>query len=197
MPWTKVGPVVGTRRTTAVLVAIAATALLGLGTAADGASTDRPALRFADDVPNDVRQLAVATWDRFLAAFPARLACVADVTLEGAWTYGARAHYDPDARLVTLRIPGTAPNLSASMVHEFAHHVEFTCSAQRSMRPEFLAAQGIAPGTRWRAGHTWFDKPSEQYAQAVIQVVLGPQPNPLVVVRPAALGVIRRWGRGA
>jgi hypothetical protein len=179
-----------------VLVAIGATALLALGTAADGASTGPPQLRFAEGVPADVRRLAAATWDRFLTAFPARLGCVADVTLESAWTYRTRAHYDPGRRVVTLRVPGTAPNLSASMVHEFAHHVEFTCTAQRSMRPAFLAAQGIPPGTRWRAGHTWSAKPSEQYAQAVIEVVLGPQPNPLVVVRPEALRVIRSWGMG-
>jgi hypothetical protein len=177
-------------------VAIAATVLLALGAAADGAPTPRPAIHFADGVPDDVRQLATATWDRFLRAFPARSGCLPDVTLAGAWTFRTRARYDPDRRLVVLRIPGTAPNLSASMVHEFAHHLEFTCPAQRRLRPVFLAAQGLAADTPWRRGATWAAIPAEQYAQAVIRVVLGPQPNPLVAISPAALRAIREWGRG-
>lgn len=184
------------RRTTAAIVALGAALFLALGTAADGASPHRPALRFADGVPDDVQQLATATWGRFLTAFPARLGCLPDVTLATAWTYRSRGRYEPERRLVILRIPGTAPNLSETMVHEFAHHLDYTCP-DRGLRRTVLAAQGLPAGSPWRHGSSWAAIPAEQYAQAVIQAVLGPQPAPLLLVRPATVRAIRAWGRGA
>lgn len=189
------GPAVGVRRTTAVIVAIGAVGLLALGAAADGAPTRRPTINFAVGVPEDVRRLAATTWGRFLDAFPARVACVPDVTLATAWTFRSAGRYQPARRLVTLRIPGTAPNLSATIVHEFAHHLDYSCP-DRPLRTAFLAAQGLPTDARWRDGPSWGAIPAEQFAQAAIQVVLGPQPSPLVVIRPQALAAIRRWGRG-
>ena len=187
---------VGTRRRTFAAVAVVIGAAATIGVAAVQAGPGRPAIHFADPAPSDLRDLATTTWARFLDAIPARWACVPDVTLRGAWTFRNRASYDPDSEIVTLRIPGTAPNLAASMVHEFAHHVEFACHEQRPLRSRFLDAQGIPPGTPWRDGPEWSDIPSEQYAQAMIQVVLGRQPNPLVPITPAAVAAIRDWGRG-
>jgi hypothetical protein len=182
-------------RTKAVAVAVGAALLLTLGAAADGSPTHRPAIHYADGVPDDVRRLAGATWARFLDVFPARMGCVPDVTLATAWSYRARGRYQPARRLVTLRIPGTAPNLSATMVHEFAHHLDYACP-DRELRRALLAAQGLPPGTPWRHGRTWAAIPAEQFAQAVIQAVLGPQPGPLLLVRAAAVRAITAWGRG-
>jgi len=189
---------VATRKRTIAVTAIAigAIATLGIGVVAVQAGPGRPAIHFADPAPQDLRDLATATWARFLDSIPARVGCVPDVTLRGAWTFRNRASYDPDTEVVTLRIPGTAPNLAASMVHEFAHHVEFACAAQRPLRSRFMAAQGIPRGTPWRDGPEWSAIPSEQYAQAMIQVVMGRQLNPLVPITPAAVAAIRDWGRG-
>jgi hypothetical protein len=173
----------------------AAILALGVGVAAVRAGPDRPVLHFADPAPDDLRELATRTWARFLDSVPARWDCLSDVTLQGAWTFRVRASYDPDRGVVTLRIPGTAPNLAASMVHEFAHHLEFSCPGQREFRSAFMQSQGIPPGTRWRGGPEWSAIPSEQYAQAMIRLVLGPQPNPLVAIRPAALAALRAWAR--
>jgi hypothetical protein len=180
----------------ATLVAIGATVTLVIGAAPDEPFPHRPAIHFAAGVPDDLRDLASATWDRFLDAFPARWGCLPDVTLRGAWHARTRAAYDPARRRVTVRIPGTAPNLRATMIHEFAHHVEFTCAEQRRIRAPFIVAQEFPPGTPWRRGDTWAQIPSEQYAEATIQVVLGPQPNARVLVSRAALQIIRGWGRG-
>jgi hypothetical protein len=178
------------------LVATLAALSLAAGAAADTPLPHRPTIHFADGVPDDLRALASSTWERFLQAFPARWECLPDVTLHGAWRFGSRGAYDPGRRLVTVRIPGTAPNLAATMVHEFAHHLEFTCPQQRGLRARFLSAQGFPPGTPWRRGHRWAQIPSEQFAQATIQVVLGRQPDTLVLVRAAALAAIRDWGLG-
>jgi hypothetical protein len=171
-------------------------ASLGIGAAALEVVPGRPEVHFAAEVPDDLRAVASSTWDRFLQVLPARLGCMADVTLRGAWRFGTRGAYDPRRRLVTVRIPGTASNLRATMVHEFAHHLEFTCSAQRRLRPHFLAAQGFPLTTPWRGGHAWAQIPSEQFAEAMVQVVLGAQHGGPVVIGPEAVQVIRHWGRG-
>ena len=188
------GTVTSKRVRTAVL-AIATVALV-LGTATDGASARRPGIAFAAGVPSDLEALARATWQRFTDAFPARWRCVPTVRVSGAWRLAVRARYDPVHRSVTVRIPGTAPTLRSTLVHEFAHHVEFTCPEQRTLRARFASAQGVPPGTPWFGGTTWERIPSEQFAEAAVQLVLGRSGRPRIVVAPAALGALRDWALG-
>ncbi len=184
------------RRVAATLVAVGTTVLLAVGATADQPLQHRPAVAFADGTPEDLQALAAATWDRFLDAFPARVGCVGDVTVAGAWHLANRGRYDPETGVATVRIPGPTAGLRATLVHEFTHHLDFTCPGQRLLRPGFLAAQGFPPGTRWRAGATWARIPSEQFAEATVQLVLGRPSLQLVYVRPRAIEVIRRWGLG-
>jgi hypothetical protein len=183
------------RRRTSLAIAgliVATTALRGEGGPA------RPSLGFAGEVPADVRALAAATWDRFTDAFSSRRACLAPVIVATAWSLDDRAGYDPDGRAVTLRIPGTAPNLTATLIHEFAHHLEFTCPEHRSLRPAFLAAQGIDADASWRAGEAWSEIPSEQFAEATVRFVLGRAPaHHLVSIDDEAVAAIRAWAEGA
>jgi len=176
--------------------AVLAILTLAFGAAADEAAPHRPSIHFAGGVPGDLQALAAATWASFTDAFPARWDCVPDVTVSGAWQFAVRADYDPARRLVTIRIPGTAPNLRATLVHEFAHHLDFACPDRDTLRRRFLAAQGFPPRTPWLTGPTWVEIPSEQFAEAAVQVVLRRPPRSLVVVRPAALAAIRAWSHG-
>jgi hypothetical protein len=179
------------------LLSIAAVLILMVGTSTDGSPQGRPGIGFASDTPADVQELAASTWARFTGVFRGRWGCVPDVSVAGAWQLGDRAIYDPGDRLVTIRIPGTAPNLRATLVHEFAHHVDFNCAAQdRVLRRTFLAAQGFVPGTPWLHGKTWERTPSEQFAEAAIALVLGHDARPAVPVSRRALAAIRAWGEG-
>jgi hypothetical protein len=153
-------------------------------------------LSVTGDSPADLRALVAETWDWFVEAFPARRSCIAPVTVRGAWELDDRASYDPGRRLVTVRIPGTAPNLSASLVHEFAHHMEFTCPEQRDVRVAFLSAQELPPSASWFQGASWESIPSEQFAEAVVQVVLGRPAHPAVLIHPGSIALLRAWGRG-
>lgn len=167
--------------------------------AADIAETNgaRPDLVIADGVPEDFEDLTRATWALFIDAFPARRACVAPITVDAARQLNDRAAYDPARRLVTVRVPGTAPNLRASLVHEFAHHLEFTCPAQRALRPAFLVDQGLATHASWFTGATWERTPSEQFAEATTEYVLGRRHAHLrSVVTADAVHSIRVWARG-
>ena len=152
-------------------------------------------LAITAESPDDLRALVVETWDRFSEAFPARRSCLAPVTVQGAWELDGRASYDPGRRLVTVRIPGTAPNLRDSLVHEFAHHMEFTCPEQHDVRAAFLEAQALPPSATWFKGVSWETTPSEQFAEAVVQVVLGPPAHPSVLIHPRSVALLRVWGR--
>jgi hypothetical protein len=185
------------RRRTAILL-IAGTTVVAFASFAvvQAGSRARQDLHLGATVPDDLATVVRATWDRFLSAIPARRDCVAPLTVDGAWALDDRARYDPERALVTVRIPGTAPNLEAALVHEFAHHLEFTCPDQADLRADFLTAQGLSRGAPWFEGATWEQTPSEQFAEAMVEVVLGrAPPPPRIRVTAAALDVVRSWDR--
>jgi hypothetical protein len=156
-----------------------------------------PELTFTDDTPADVRALARRTWGRFLHTFPSRLGCLDPATVHGAWELDDRGSYDADTATIQVRIPGTAPNLEATLVHEFAHHLEASCADHVGLRASFLRIQGSPSDTPWFDGTDWSSVPSEQLAEAMTVAVLQRRPWHLAVrVDPAAVERIRRWGEG-
>jgi hypothetical protein len=155
------------------------------------------AVLFDEDVPPDVQALTRTTWARFAGAFPARSECLHPVFIVASRELEHRAGYDPDRHAVSIRIPGTAPNLSASLIHEFAHHLEFTCPEHRTLRDPFLAAQGLPRRASWFEGPSWEQTPSEQFAEAVVEAVLGERhAHARIPISDAAILAIRVWGRG-
>ena len=132
-----------------------------------------PVLLHDDSVPADLRQLADETWQDFLAAFPARWGCIPPPTLHAAWELETRAVYEPGTMTLSVRVPGTPATLRSELLHEFAHHVEFACEDHRNLRPAFLEAQGFDPDAAWFDGDTWETTPSEQYAEAVVELIEG------------------------
>lgn len=186
----------GSKRTTTLLV-VAAAASLAVMAPAGGLAARRPSLGFTPDTPHDVQALARRTWVLFTDVFAARWDCLDGMTVRGAWRLTDRAEYEPDRRLATVRIPGTAPNLQASVVHEFAHHMEFSCPDIAGLRPRLLAAQGLAPTTPWLAGASWDRIPSEQFAEAAVVAVLGRTAHVRTYTSAAAVRAVRAWGLGA
>jgi hypothetical protein len=178
-----------------VFTVVAAAVLVGL---ALFARSDRsPDLGFDASVPDDLRALATETWQDFLAAHDAKTDCIAPATLHAVWNLDDRGEYQPSTATITVRVPGTAPNLQATMIHEFAHHVEFTCPDQGDLRPAFLVAQGFPPSVDWFGGDSWETTPSEQYAETTVEVVLGRRPHHgNIWVTEEAADIVRRWGAG-
>jgi hypothetical protein len=179
--------------------------LAGCAPAATSTPSPLPRLIVDNSVAADFAALAQATWQEFLKVFRARADCFGDVHLRATTELGSRAAYDPQTATVTVRVPGTVALLSSALIHEWAHHVEFQCPAQMELRPAFLAAQGLPPDTLWRPDDTpantpegeWANIPSEQYAEATIEVVLGERPIPTSArVSVQAVQVIRDWASG-
>jgi hypothetical protein len=163
-----------------------------------GCAANDPTLLFAADTPDDLRQLADETWQDFLDAHAGRLNCIEPVTLEAAWELDTRAEYRPNSRTLAVRVPGTPATLRSELIHEFAHHIEFTCPEQIEMRESFLQAQGFAQDSGWFEGATWETTPSEQYAEATVELIVGRRAHTGgILLTSEAVDVVRDWGAGS
>lgn len=170
--------------------AVAAMVALGAATAGSG-------LRFTDDTPDDLRTVASDAWQRFGDAVPACTGRLGGLTVGVAWELPDRARYEPERVLVLVRAPGTAPNLEATLLHEFAHHAERRCPPSHTFRKRFRAAAGLPPGTPWGGSAPWDRTPSERFAEAVMTYILGHRPSHVLVhLRPAEIRAVAAWARG-
>lgn len=163
--------------------------------ACSGSATE---LRFDETVPDDLRELADETWSDFLAVMPARHDCIPSPTLSAAWELDDRGEYHPASATIVVRVPGTPATLRSELLHEFAHHVEFSCEEHESLRPAFLTAQGFASSTDWFEAETWASTPSEQHAEAVVELVEERRSHRGGIrLTDDAIAVVRDWGLGS
>jgi hypothetical protein len=176
----------------AVLSGVALAAVVALGAATAGSG-----LRFTDETPGDLREVASDAWQRFTDAVPACADRLGGLTVGVAWHLPDRARYEPEQALVLIRAPGTAPNLEATFLHEFAHHADRRCAPSPAFRRGFIAAAGLTAGTPWRGHAAWDRIPSERFAEAVTTYVLGrPPPHVMVHLRPGELRAVATWAQG-
>ncbi|MDJ0665185.1 MAG: hypothetical protein QNJ75_11530 [Acidimicrobiia bacterium] len=174
-------------------------AALGLAIviALSACSAGAPELRHDDSVPDDLRALADETWEDFLAAFSGRHDCISSPTLHAAWELETRAEYQPATAVLSVRVPGTPATLRSQLLHEFAHHLEFTCSDHEELRAAFLLAQGFPAEAEWLVGDSWETTPSEHYAEAVVELVEGRRTHQGgIYITDDAIDVVRVWGKG-
>ena len=173
--------------------AVAVVVIVAVGSLAAWRWT-RPDLRFTAATPDDLRVVATDAWERFASAFPGRSSCVEGITVGVAWDLRDRARYEPERALVLVRAPGTAGNLTSSLLHEFAHHVEHRCPPDATFRRRYVEAAGLPAGTPWRDGDRWDRTPSERFAEAAVVHVLGERPpHVLIHVRPAEVRLLADW----
>ena len=174
-----------------VLAAVAAVAVVA------SARPIEPTVRFTDDTPRDLREVTTRAWERFTPAFPGLRGCLGDVTVGVAWQLPDRARYEPEVGLVLIRAPGTAGNLEATLLHEFAHHAEHRCPPSAAFRRRFLSAAGLPAGTAWFGDVAWERIPSERFAEAVVRHVLGePPPHILIRVNADEVRAVAAWAAG-
>jgi len=166
--------------------------------AAVGCSDSPPQLRHDDTVPDDLRELADDAWRDFLDAIPGRQDCLTEPILSAAWELDTRAEYQPATATLLVRVPGTPATLRSKLIHEFAHHLEFTCDEQIELRAAFLSAQGFPPEAAWFEGDAWETTPSEQYAEATVELIEKRRTHQgRIRVTAEAINVVRRWGQGS
>jgi hypothetical protein len=160
-------------------------------------ANSRSGLRFTNETPDDLRAVASGAWQRFVDAVPACAGRLEGLTVGVAWELPDRARYEPAQALVLIRAPGTAANLEATLLHEFAHHAERRCDPGPAFRRRFTAAAGLPAGTPWGGSAAWDRTPSERFAEAVMTFVLGHRPpHVLVHLRPRELDAVAAWAQG-
>ena len=163
-----------------------------------------PCLVLDNSVGADLASLAQESWGQFLAVFGARCGCFREVRLVASRTLASRAAYFPESATASVRVPATRAMLQSALVHEWAHHIEFQCMSHQQLRPAFLAAQRLAPDTPWRADSSsglaasdLAQTPTEQYAEAVVYLVLGGRAIPTKShVTLAAVEAVAEWAAG-
>ena len=180
----------------AVVLALVASALV-VGGAVFGrpAETGAPDLLVGGSVAPDFEALARETYAEFVAAAAGVGECVRSPRLEAVYEMDELALYDQNTHIVHVRVPAAAPSLRSSLIHELAHHLELSCPSQTALRERFLAAQGLPVHTPWFEADVWQRVPSEQFAEAVVHVVLGRRQRHLLRVEltPEALAVVESW----
>jgi hypothetical protein len=182
------------RRSRVALVVLAAVAAVAVVVSARPID---PSVRFTDETPGDLRAVTTRAWERFTAAFPGLSGCLGDVTVGVAWQLPDRARYEPGPAVVLIRAPGTAGNLEATLLHEFAHHAEHRCAPSAAVRRRFVTAAGLPVGTAWFGGPAWERIPSERFAEAAVRYVLGePPPHVLFTVDSGEVRAVAAWAAG-
>ena len=174
------------------VVAVAMVFVVGAGC---GSSGEDGALDIGESVAADLAALADATFEVFAGAAPAAVACMGEVRLEADPSLDDLAKYDQARATIYVRVPANAASLEGSLIHEFGHHLEASCVSHAELRPAFLAAQGHPADTPWFADVAWEQKPSEQFAEAVVAATLGDRRRNQLAIQltPEALVATRDW----
>ena len=158
-----------------------------------------PSIDPRQQLPEDVALLTASTWDRFEAAFPAQAGCLTDVELELVdEVAGGAARYIATERLILIEIPTSPRRYVESLTHELAHHIDSSCGVELAIGTAIKQAQGIPPQVTWEGVEAWEDRPTEQFAETVVQYVTADRYThaDVIDVSEEALGIVREWATG-
>ena len=121
--------------------------------------------------PAAVEQEVRATVADFVAVFEDRRGCIGGAELELVRELDdGDARYVPAEGLIEIAIPTSPRRFRESLVHELAHHVDHACPDADVLRSDVMEAIGA---TDWTGQERWEQRPSELWAESVVEIVLG------------------------
>jgi hypothetical protein len=129
-----------------------------------------PVVRFTQSIPVDVEAETRAAVAEFVAVFEARRDCAGTAGVELVRDVeGGDARYLDEDAAIEIEIPTTPERFRESLVHELAHHVEHRCPDFEQLRRAWTEHTGTA----WSGQERWDERPSEHWAEVVVEMVLG------------------------
>ncbi len=129
-----------------------------------------PVVRFTQPIPADVEAEARAAVAAFVAVFETRRDCAGTAGVELVRDVeGGDARYVEHDAAIEIEIPTTPERFRESLVHELAHHVEHRCPEFEQLRQAWTQHTAIA----WSGQERWEERLSEQWAETVVELVLG------------------------
>ena len=181
----------------ALMLIAAALTLMG---AAFAAFELGPSIEPRQSLPDDVAELTTSTWMAFERAFPSQAGCLSDVELELVDDVpGGAADYLVAEHLIRIEIPTSPRRFVESLTHELAHHLDEVCDGGGAIGAAFRAAQGIEAEVRWDRGEAWEERPTEQFAETVVEYVIGDRYThaDIIEVSNEAIEIVEDWAIGA
>ena len=184
-----------------IVVAAIAAVVLGLAAviavvavlAWPSAEPGEPVVSFVQPVPDDVETEARSAVADFVDRFASRRDCAggAEVVLVDDVPDGDARYVRADA-VIEIEIPTSPRRFRDSLVHELAHHVEQRCPDFALLRDRILVLTGA---DSWTGQPRWADRPSEMWAEAVVEVVLGERARfgRSVPLDPALVDAVSEW----
>lgn len=106
-------------------------------------------------------------WEEFVAGVPAWSSCLvaAPPLIVSQPAMRPRAAYSPSEATLFVK-PGDLDRVV--VIHELAHHLDFTCGAADAVGSDLRAAQGLPAGRAWWLEGAPVDWPAEYFANAVV-----------------------------
>lgn len=155
-----------------------------------------PRLEPRQNLPQDVSRLTYETWDRFTTVFAAKSGCLGDVSLELVEDVEAgAARYVASRSHIEIEIPTTPARYQESLIHELGHHLEEVCDVEHEIGMQLKDAQVLDLISDWRGEPVWADRPTEHFAESVVQLVLGARQthSDIIELTPATLEIVGEW----
>lgn len=151
-----------------------------------------PRVSYLDGTPGDVMALGDSTFADILETFPDQVGCLRDVTVAHSWDLGPEAGFY-QGNHIEIEVPNSRERIRRTYVHEFGHHLDANCS-DAQLRSEFTSAMGHPDGTDWYSdGRPWHQRPSEQFAEAVVVVVGGSPTHTDMTLTVEAIRIVETW----
>ena len=145
---------------------------------------------------------AAAVVEDAVTAFKSALASRVDCMGSGSVVFesipGRMGEYRTTEAVVVVNPDRDIETMAATVYHEMAHHLMMMCRVHRDsdFTAAFFAAQDISLGRGWfddSAG--WAATPAEQFADAVVLIVLG-STDGRIQISPEAIEAVRSWIAG-
>lgn len=133
----------------------------------------------------------ISAWKDFARAVGSdKLACMEDLAVRADENGKWRAVYKISDREIVIK---PSRFKAYAFIHELGHHLDLGCGASKELGAKFREAQHLGDQP-WFQTRSWVNRPAEQFAEVLGEMVWGSRDEKLGInVTAASKGVIDAW----